>query len=230
MPKKNPLKVQAFQLRFENRCSYKEIETQLGVPRSTMTYWFKNHPENAALITELRQKTPTAQQELQRKQKFKKTWRDRRKASQDKGKKDCNKFDLHLAGCMLYWAEGFKKTKNRVYFCNTDIHMLKLWIRFLQECYDVPMNKIKWEIGKTITHAANEEECKLYWGAELNLDPNTYSGCRIDKRRRKSPVVRDSCPYGICRIVVDDTALLQRIFGAIKQYAGINDPDLWLDG
>src|SRR5262245_60650922 len=37
---------------------------------------------------------------------------------------------LHLAGCMLYWAEG-AKARNKVHFVNTDPNMLLLFLRFM---------------------------------------------------------------------------------------------------
>jgi hypothetical protein len=35
-------------------------------------------------------------------------------------------------------------------------------------------------------------------------------------------------PYGTCRLVVHDTALVQSIYGAIQEYAGFDRPE-WLD-
>jgi len=40
------------------------------------------------------------------------------------------KKNLMLAGCMLYWAEGFKK-KNVVDFGNSDANMMKYFLFFL---------------------------------------------------------------------------------------------------
>lgn len=34
--------------------------------------------------------------------------------------------------------------------------------------------------------------------------------------------------YGGCKLYVCNTELVQKIFGAIKAYAGIDDKDLWL--
>jgi hypothetical protein len=42
---------------------------------------------------------------------------------------------LHVAGCMLYWAEGWKN-RNQLSFANADPDMIRLFVRFLRslEC------------------------------------------------------------------------------------------------
>jgi hypothetical protein len=50
---------------------------------------------------------------------------------------------------------------------------------------------------------------------------NVYS--KHSKKRRKNKL-----PYGTCRLVVHDTALVQSIYGAIQEYAGFERPE-WLD-
>lgn len=51
-------------------------------------------------------------------------------------------FSLHLAGCMLYWAEG-AKDRNQLSFANSDPTMVTLFVRFLRECFDVPNERIR---------------------------------------------------------------------------------------
>lgn len=41
---------------------------------------------------------------------------------------------LHVAGCMLYWGEG-NKGKNDLAITNSDPDLLRLFLRFLRECY-----------------------------------------------------------------------------------------------
>jgi hypothetical protein len=39
---------------------------------------------------------------------------------------------------------------------------------------------------------------------------------------------KNKLPYGTCRVVVHDTALVQSIYGAIQEYVGFERPE-WLD-
>ena len=64
-----------------------------------------------------------------------------RVAAQLDGRERASRRDpLHHAGCMLYWAEGTKQ-RNGVVLTNSDADMLVLFVRFLRECYGVPVAK-----------------------------------------------------------------------------------------
>ena len=49
---------------------------------------------------------------------------------------------LHLAGCMLDWAEG-SKGRNQLRFSNSDPEMIRFFVRFLQECLGVKPDQIR---------------------------------------------------------------------------------------
>ena len=46
---------------------------------------------------------------------------------------------LHLAGCMLYWAEG-SKDRNTVKLTNSDPDLVAMFVRFLRSCYAVALS------------------------------------------------------------------------------------------
>lgn len=46
---------------------------------------------------------------------------------------------LHLAGCMLYWAEG-AKSRNTIEFANSDPNMVRLFCRFSVSASAYPMS------------------------------------------------------------------------------------------
>jgi hypothetical protein len=74
-----------------------------------------------------------------------------------------------------------------------------------------------------------QEEIERMWLRVLDLPPhclrksvvNVYSKYSSKKRRNK-------LPYGTCRVVVSRTSVVQSIYGAIQEYAGIDRPE-WLD-
>jgi hypothetical protein len=71
-------------------------------------------------------------------------------------------------------------------------------------------------------------EIEQFWLDELDLPRsslgasivNVYSKYSQKKRRNK-------LPYGTCKLVYNDTATVQSIYGAIQEYAGFDRPD-WL--
>lgn len=70
---------------------------------------------------------------------------------------------------MLYWAEG-GKSKNRLDFTNSDIYMLKLFLKFLRECYFVKDEEISIYLNFYINdNKTKEKEIKDYWLKQLKL-------------------------------------------------------------
>jgi hypothetical protein len=74
------------------------------------------------------------------------TWSARcrawREACQADGRATAREADpLHLAGCMLYWAEG-TKGRNSIGFTNSDPRMLVLFRRFLTDSLRIPVYRV----------------------------------------------------------------------------------------
>ena len=49
---------------------------------------------------------------------------------------------LHMAGCMLYWAEG-GKVRNQLRFTNSDPEMVRFFVKFLRECFGIGPAEIR---------------------------------------------------------------------------------------
>lgn len=109
---KRQLQDQARQMRLEG-LAIKEIEKALGVSRSSVSLWVRNiqlnDEQKAQFKTRQRyfdSKKPGASTNSER-------FRNLRRLFQEEGRKRAKENNLlHLAGCMLYWAEG-AKTKNK---------------------------------------------------------------------------------------------------------------------
>ena len=151
--------------------------------------------------------------------------RQRREQHQQIGRtkaKD-NSTPLHLAGCMLYWAEGAKK-KNSIYFVNSDGNMLRLFMSFLREELHV---EDEWVSLRIHCHTDNKQEHQRitkYWAELLELPPNCVGKIQVKdgSKSRQNRLVN-----GVCGIDVSKTDLVMQIYGAIQEYAGFNNPD-WL--
>lgn len=69
--------------------------------------------------------------------------RKKRRKYQEEGRQKAHEGDpLHLAGCMLYWAEG-AKGRNEIKFVNSDADMLVRFIKFMRENLQILDDKIK---------------------------------------------------------------------------------------
>lgn len=130
---------------------------------------------------------------------------------------------LHQAGCMLYWAEGAKR-RNKVYFVNSDSHMMRMFMRFLREELQVADEDISLYIHCHYSDPLEQLRIERYWVELLGL----YQDClRKTQVKRGSDTRKNILINGVCGICVNSTRLVQHIYGAIQEYAGFDNP-AWL--
>lgn len=155
--------------------------------------------------------------------------RRRRLAWQEEGRAEARQGDrLHLMGCMLYWAEGGKE-RNAVRFSNSDAHMTSIFRRFLTDRMGVDATAITMSLNVYTGNGRSIDQIEDYWTGNLGLPraclrkhlinhmPTSSSGRR-----------RNKLPNGVCSLWVHSTRTVQRIYGAIQEYAGFDEP-AWLD-
>jgi hypothetical protein len=136
--------------------------------------------------------------------------------------KECR--PLHMAGCMLYWAEG-AKDRTKMYFVNSDANMLRMFMRFLREEMNVPDSEIVIYIHCHTADVQLIEQIQSYWLRALNLPS---SSLRKTIHKRGNPDVRhNTLENGVCTIRVYRVDLIQHIYGAIQEYGGFENP-AWL--
>lgn len=131
---------------------------------------------------------------------------------------------LHLAGCMLYWAEGAKK-RNSTYFVNSDPNMMLLFMRFLREEMAVPDEVMKIHLH---CHASDQVEInriEQYWLDLLRLPPTALKKTML---KQGSTSRKNILHNGVCGLRVNSTQLTHHIFGAIQEYGGFENPE-WLN-
>lgn len=224
---KGKLKEKAIYFRTVEGLSYNEISSRLGgVSKSTLSGWLskiilnKNSQErlnarNAINNNEARRKAGKTKIEL---------WRKKRILQQQTGRGEAGNFNLHLAGCMLYWAEGYKN-KNTIGLTNTDFEMLLLFLKFLRTYYNVKDEDIRILCHSHVLSEQSLSDVEKYWIDKLKLPQKCLIKGSVEKRIPKKKRVKYE--NGICTIRVNNTEIAQRIYGSIKEYIGINDEELW---
>ena len=128
---------------------------------------------------------------------------------------------------MLYWGEG-SKSPNRVVFTNSDVDMMRLFVRFLRECYDVPRERIALSVNCFLGNGLTLDEIQAWWLDQLDLPAESLRAPAVNRPSRSSKGVHQVLPHGTARIAVHSTALVQSIFGAIQEY-GQFERATWLD-
>ncbi len=161
---------------------------------------------------------------------WKRRCRAKRFAYQREGRERAREGDpLHMAGCMLYWAEG-KKNRNRVQLVNSDVHMVRFFCRFLRTCFDLGPEDFRVTLNFYTGNGIPTEAIERHWLGALDLPrealtKHTINALPTSSSGRK----KNRLPYGVCTLAVKrSTRIVQHIYGAIQEYAGFEEPR-WLD-
>ena len=220
---------EARRLRREEGESIKQIARRLGVAPSSVSVWVRDVELTPAQHRALQERCTSYNGQTVSARRRSQAARARRRLEQAAGRRLARKDDaLHLAGTMLYWAEG-SRARNRVVFTNSDPEMVRFFLRFLRVSYGIANDRIAVTCNLFADHATRQHEIEEFWLDQLELprsclrrsSVNVYSRHSQKKRRNK-------LPYGTCRLAISDTALVQSIYGAIQEYAGFDRPG-WLD-
>jgi hypothetical protein len=221
-------KEQALKLRLKG-CSYNEINKKLGIPKSTLSGWFKNIVLSKEAQTRLnnritegglstlikRNKMQTYLAQARAKENSRKAEREIRKIS---------KYELCILGAALYWTEGYKKlkvidgkerTSHTISFLNVDPYMIRLFIRFLKETLEIKKEDIK--AIMRIYKGINEQVALKYWSGVTELNEKNFrkplyliSLSSFGKR----PFNR--LPYGTLQLEVASTEKFHYLLGLIE--------------
>jgi|SRR4051794_7365921 len=205
--------------------SIKSIARRLHLAQSTVSLWVRDvalSPEQRRRLDELsdRQRAGLMTNRIRT--------REARLESQSIGRMIARIDDpLHWAGCMLFWAEGSKK-RNGVAFTNSDADMMCFFLRFLRECYDVPDERVCLSVNCFLGNGKTLHEIEAWWLGRLELPSTCLRKATVNRASSASKGVRKPLVHGTARITVNSTRIVQTIYGAIQEYAGIERPE-WAD-
>lgn len=231
-------KLEAIKLRKEEGLSISELATKLNVSESSISTWVRGVPltdkQKDRLVKKFNDNRTAFANRFARKDFFGNTWkRDKclkiRRAYQEEGKILAKKRDPNfIAGIMLYWAEG-SKSKNSVGICNSDPELLKFFLNFLRLNFNIEEEKICVYISCYSKNGLSEEEIKRSWIKILSVKDNNIKKIQMDKDKRiRSNENIGKAPLGICTIYVNRTDIVQKIYGAIQEFAGYKT-ERWID-
>jgi transcriptional regulator with XRE-family HTH domain len=205
--------------------SIKTIAKIVGVSSGSVSKWTRDIELSPEQVKTLEQQNPAINGQMLGAKARSDNARATRLSFQEEGKikaKEGNK--LHQSGCMLYWGEG-NKSKNSCGLVNSDVNVLKLYIRFLRECFNVNNNDIIIKMNCYTNNGLSFNQIEDYWLKELDLDRSSLrKGQENNKPRSVTNAVRhNKLPYGMCTVLVHSTHIVQHIFGAIQEYGGFNN-------
>ncbi len=202
------------------------IAKQLAVSKGTVSKWVSDIMLTQDQINHLKQQNPIYNRQIHGGKARAAKAREKRLTYQNEGRlKAQEKNLLHQAGCMLYWAEG-SKSKNSLCFVNSDIQMIKFFLKFLKESFNLSNEDITISVNCYTNNGLSKNEIESFWISELRLElTNLRKGQENNRPRSSTNIIRHhKLIYGICTINVKrSTHIVQHIYGAIQEYAQFNN-------
>lgn len=215
--------LQAIEFR-KNGCGLEDIANRLCVAKSTISLWVRHiqlneYQKKCLMGCEPGKISPARQKAVEANRK---KYANLRNSARQQGYDEALGDPTHVAGCMLYWAEGTKSI-NKVEFSNTDASMQKKFKEFLEHL-GARSEKIKFY---TRVHNTEEngthEECKTFWAEKLNISKSQIKVYDAKDARGDSKT-KSRYPFGVGRLEVHDYTIIQRIYGGIERYIGEEIP------
>jgi transcriptional regulator with XRE-family HTH domain len=171
---KDHLRRRAIELRREGR-SYREIETLLGVSRSSLSLWLKDIPlteERRAALADRKQGAVVRRAAAVRASRA----RDRRLVQEAVDQiGHVTEGELFVAGVVAYWAEGAKtkpwRARERVEFINSDPGMVLLFLRWL-DLIGIPRTQLTYRVS--IHEAADVDGALRFWSGVVQAPPDGF--------------------------------------------------------
>ena len=219
----------ARELRREEGLPVKVIARLVGVAPSSVSVWVRDVPLTPEQVEALRQMNPAYNRQLRGANRNAEKGRARRIAYQEEGRALARRAEpLHVAGAMLYWAEGAKGSKHGATLSNSDPELVRLFVHFVRTEFEVPDDGFRITCNLFADHEERQHEIEQFWVDLLELPRsclckslvNVYSKYSQKKRQNK-------LPYGTVRVCVHSTRIVQSIYGSIQEYRGFDRPE-WL--
>jgi hypothetical protein len=201
----------------------KEIASAVGVSLSSVSLWVRDIE-----LEDVQQASLRCRAARRRGEATAARARAFRRDAQEHGREQARRADpLHIAGCMLFWAEG-DKHRNGVRLSNSDPELLRLFVGFLRRCYEADVTRIAVTCYLFTDHLDRQREVEDFWLRTLALPRSCLRKSIVNVYSKYSQKKRcNKLPYGTCKVAYHDTSVVQSIYGAIQEYAGFDRPE-WL--
>lgn len=219
------VKAEAIRLRKEFGMSINKIAVTLDVSKSTVSSWVNDITLTTEQVIALNKRSNFRKNTEKQRDLAKET----RMRYQMEGREMIRNLPIEYAlGCGLYWGEGSKE-KNALKIANTDPNFILFFKNFLQKYFNVENKKIKIRINYYEYEGNTKQKVVYFWKNLLNLEDSNFY--KPSLRNKYYDGYKDEnkikYPNGICTIVVNDTSIVQKIFGGIKEITTDNS-DKWI--
>lgn len=207
------MKEKAVKLR-KNGFSIGKVERQLGIPRSTLSGWFKNIKLANKQLEKIEREWKN---DLKKARKKAVIWHNNQKLLRleeaDKAaKKTIENIDFNnlaffeLALAFLYLGEGAKRNIETA-IGSSDPKILKFFLKGLRNVYGIDTGKIRCELY--LRADQDPDKIKSYWSRSLNIPLKNFRQVNIDKRTKGTTTY--SYYKGVCNLRCGNVAIQRKL-------------------
>lgn len=217
------LRQKAIDMRLNEEASYSEIKKKLGVAKSTLSYWLRDHPISDKRIKELRKKG-WKNGEIAR-EKYRNTMRRKKETGrslayeQEKERfRRVSSATLYVAGLMLYSAEGGKKDAHRITLANTDPAIISFFIKWVGMFFNIPVEQLRFELHLYENMDIGKEE--KFWRDSFfgKIKKDQFYKTQIRPLKKGSFTYRGSYNHGTCSVFVSSTEKKTKLMESIRAF------------
>ncbi|MCR4263943.1 MAG: helix-turn-helix domain-containing protein [Candidatus Roizmanbacteria bacterium] len=197
--------------------SYSQIKNELGVSKSTLSYWLRSFPLSKERIRELRDRNEKRIERYRETMLLKRQKRLDIVYDEEKSKLlPLSEREIIIGGMFLYWGEGSKSTFDKVCISNTDPQIIRFALYWITHSLKVPKKKI--HVSLHLYNDMNVKRMLRYWSILLKINENQFNKPYI-KQTSSERITHRGYRYGTCNLIVHNTALKERILMGIKSIA-----------
>lgn len=196
------------------------IERQYGIPRSTLSNWFRSIELNEAQRTKLMKNSQDGWKKARTNAvKWHKAQKQLRlDTAKTEATKSLNKLPLtpevlDIAFAMLYLGEG-AKNNGSTSIANSDPMILNFVLDVLELNYGIKRLQVRCELHLRADQDAGES--KAYWSDVLSVPIERFRGCYKDKRTANRPTYGSY--KGVCVVYCGSIAIQRKITNMYNQF------------
>ncbi len=117
-------------------------------------------------------------------------------------------------GIGLYWGEGAKRGKGGIRLANTDARLVKKFLEFLEEFFDIQKSKLKF--GLHTFNDIDPQKAQKYWQKELGIQKGQFYKIIVSKVRGEGTYKYKS-EYGVICVYFNNTKSKEKICEMIEK-------------
>ena len=202
----------------QRRALVKDIARVLRVAQSSVSVWVRDIE-----LTEKQHQELIHRARCSRVQAWSAYWRGRRRTFQEHGRQIARRGEgLHAAGCMLYWAEGEKASRNVARIANADPELVRLFLRFVRAYFEVSDEQIRVTCNLFADHLERQREIEQFWLDTLELP--AHVALPLDRERLLQVQPEEAAEQAALR----DVQGLHQLDGGRAEHLRLDSEVRWL--